>query len=331
MKWILTILMTFLLFPAFGQDIHFSHFYAAPLNLNPALTGYFDGTLRVGANFRNQWQSITVPYRTISMYGDYDLLGDRPGKSRFGVGAVLINDQAGDGKLKTQKAFLSAAYHLPLGSKFRFSLGAGGGYVQKKIDFNQFIFDDQWTAAGFDLSLPTNEPLGEQSLNYLDLQGGILLSWIPGKDFSLFAGGNLAHAIQPKESFLNSANQVGMRKVIHGGAYIRLTPSWEAEPAFVYMDQKKAAEWMAGFNILYQLKDEHKTRIVFGSWWRGSGDGVPVAGIDYRSIRFLMSYDINLSSLQPASNSRGGMEVSIRYILKKEIKTSYIIVPCLRY
>lgn len=331
MKWLWNILFVLHGMLATGQDIHFSHFYAAPLHLNPAMTGYFDGSLRMGANFRNQWQSVTIPYRTVAIYGDYDLLGDRPGKNRFGAGLLLINDQAGDGHLLTQKAYISAAYHANLGAKIRISLGAGSAFVQKKIDFNQFIFDDQWTAGGFDLNLPTGEPIGKQSLNYMDIHGGAMFTWMPGKDLSLFGGANMAHILQPDESFINSGNKLGMRKVIHGGADIRVSPFWEVQPAVMYMDQKKAAEWMLGFNAFYQLKDENKTRIIFGSWWRGSGDGIPVVGLEYRRIRFLMSYDINTSSLKPASNYRGGAEVSLRYIMKKESRPGIIIVPCIRY
>jgi hypothetical protein len=38
-----------------AQDPHFSQFFASPLTLNPALTGKFDGVLRVAGNYRDQW------------------------------------------------------------------------------------------------------------------------------------------------------------------------------------------------------------------------------------------------------------------------------------
>ncbi|MEX2566596.1 MAG: type IX secretion system membrane protein PorP/SprF, partial [Cyclobacteriaceae bacterium] len=38
----------------FGQDFHYTQFYAAPLNLNPAFTGAME-TMRIGANYRKQW------------------------------------------------------------------------------------------------------------------------------------------------------------------------------------------------------------------------------------------------------------------------------------
>ena len=41
-----------------AQDPAFSQFFASPLTLNPALTGKFNGTLRVAGNYRNQWPQI---------------------------------------------------------------------------------------------------------------------------------------------------------------------------------------------------------------------------------------------------------------------------------
>ena len=57
-----------------AQDIHFSQYYASPMTVNPAYTGMFNGTYRVGANYRNQWASVSVPYKTFAAYADYGLL-----------------------------------------------------------------------------------------------------------------------------------------------------------------------------------------------------------------------------------------------------------------
>jgi hypothetical protein len=48
----------------YAQDISFSQFYDQPLLRNPALAGIFTGDVRFTASYRNQWQSVTIPYRT---------------------------------------------------------------------------------------------------------------------------------------------------------------------------------------------------------------------------------------------------------------------------
>ena len=40
---------------AFGQDLHYTQFYNAHVNINPALTGIFNGDTRLSGKFRNQW------------------------------------------------------------------------------------------------------------------------------------------------------------------------------------------------------------------------------------------------------------------------------------
>ena len=41
-----------------AQDHLFSQFFNAPIYLNPSLTGQFDGDLRVGMLYRNQWSAL---------------------------------------------------------------------------------------------------------------------------------------------------------------------------------------------------------------------------------------------------------------------------------
>ena len=78
------ILISNILFPtsAHAQDIHFSQFYASPLTLNPSLTGNFDGLMRFGGNYRNQWASVSVPYSTASVYTDLNMLRDKMERPR---------------------------------------------------------------------------------------------------------------------------------------------------------------------------------------------------------------------------------------------------------
>lgn len=53
-----------------AQDIHFSQFFNVPMGLNPGCIGQFDGDYRAHGVFRQQWRSVTVPYRTFGLGGD---------------------------------------------------------------------------------------------------------------------------------------------------------------------------------------------------------------------------------------------------------------------
>src|SRR6187431_3402392 len=69
-----------------AQDPQFSQFYAAPLYLNPALTGA-TGQARAGINYRNQWPAIDANFTTMSAYFDY-FIEDKSS----GVGIILNRD-----------------------------------------------------------------------------------------------------------------------------------------------------------------------------------------------------------------------------------------------
>ena len=57
-----------------AQDPNFSQFFASPLTLNPALTGKFDGVLRVAGNHRNQWPTINNAFITSTASVDFGIL-----------------------------------------------------------------------------------------------------------------------------------------------------------------------------------------------------------------------------------------------------------------
>nr|MBU9935984.1 type IX secretion system membrane protein PorP/SprF [Ferruginibacter sp.] len=82
-----------------AQDLHFSQFFNTPLTTNPANTGFIpDADYRVGAHYRNQWSSVmSTPYKTISAFADLQLMRDRLENGWLGLGAVILNDQAGTG------------------------------------------------------------------------------------------------------------------------------------------------------------------------------------------------------------------------------------------
>ena len=54
----------------FAQDLHFSQFYAAPLNANPGNTGAINADIRVYSLYRMQWFTVTNPYKTFNIAAD---------------------------------------------------------------------------------------------------------------------------------------------------------------------------------------------------------------------------------------------------------------------
>jgi len=58
------------------------------------------------------------------------------------------------------------------------------------------------------------------------------------------------------------------------------------------------------------------TNLYLGTWFRFGDAVIPYVGLEFGEFRVGASYDVNISSLKPASNMRGGAEFSLIYIKK---------------
>src|SRR5690348_7220821 len=149
-----------------AQDLHFSQFFNSPLTTNPANTGFIpDGDYRLGINYRNQWSAImTVPYKTMSAFGDIQLMKDRFENGWIGLGGVVLKDVAGSGNLSSTKVYGSIAYHQMLGYSSLLSLGFNVGYANKQINTTNLKFPDQFDGKFFDNKLPTSVVLDRNNI-----------------------------------------------------------------------------------------------------------------------------------------------------------------------
>ena len=100
-----------------AQDIHFSQYNLSPLNLNPSLTGAFQGDLRFIGNHRNQWSSVSNPYATFGFSFEKKKLFKLP----ISFGFQINQDRAGDSKLNTFQINPSVSYNFSFDSLNRFS------------------------------------------------------------------------------------------------------------------------------------------------------------------------------------------------------------------
>jgi type IX secretion system PorP/SprF family membrane protein len=302
-----------------AQDIHFSQFENSPFHLNPALTGDFDGTFRVVGNYRTQWRSVTVPYTTFSLAGDMPF-GDHK------VGAVLMHDQAGDSRLSTTSFHGSYAYPLMLDSaiQLRFIPGASIGITSMSIDYDALNFDNQWNGVVFDPSINPNETFARSSRAYfsMNLGGRVVRTFSSKKEFSF--GAALFNIGSPRQSFYDDGFvRLDLRTNLHATYRFPYKDNWIFAPSMLWMAQGTYREWDLGGTAEYILESKPwMFRTVFGGLYYRTGDaGFVMAGMRYDNWKVGVSYDINTSNLRPASNGRGGFELSVIYIAPPQVKS----------
>jgi type IX secretion system PorP/SprF family membrane protein len=303
-----------------AQDLHFSQFFASPISFNPANTGLFLGLFRVGGNYKNQWFSIPVPYHSAALYGDINF--GRRARNEYGVYGIGLNiaqDVAGDGDLSVTKVGFNNAAHFSLGTDkyYTLSLGAGVTWVQKKINFSQLTWGNQWTGVDFNPNQYNLEPITKSSISFFDLSGGARFTAFINEAYLIHYNVAAHHINRPQESFLgNSTNKLQTKWANSIGGSGIINDNWGAIAEIMYTFQGKAAESviyaLASYNLVWDPY-QHKA-LLFGLNAR-LGDAIaPVIGYEYERWRFILNYDVNVSGLRKYTNYRGGLELSVVYI-----------------
>ncbi len=320
-RMIMKRLLTLLLMLAAGfiskaQDLHFSQFFNSPLTTNPANTGFIpDADYRIGALYRNQWSSIMAqPYKTVSAFADLQLMRDRLENGWLGIGAVILNDQAGSGSLRSTKIYGSIAYHQMLGLSSLVSAGFNMGWANKSIDQTKLKFPDQFDGKFFDNTLPTTVVLTNNNVSYFDMQAGMNYAYFPQENVYFNAGYSIMHVNRPKETFFSDNTNNGripMRHSAFVNGIFKLNDRVLVNPNAYFSMQARATELVFGLNGNYGLSEYGEKQLLAGVYYRLGDAVIPMVGFQLNNLQFMFSYDATLSTLSKFNNYRGALEFSL--------------------
>lgn len=312
------ILIAVVINTASSQDLHFSQFFNSPLSTNPANTGFIPASdFRIGANYREQWSSIPVPYKTTSIWGDAQFMRDRIPGGWMGLGGLILQDVAGSGNLRSTKIYSSLAYHQMLGNTGLLSVGFNLGYAGKQINVSKFTFDSQWNGRFFDGDAPSGETFQNTSIGYFDMQAGLNYAWFPSDNVYLHTGFSLHHLNKPTETFFADIpgydNSIKPRSIFFLDAVIKLNDRVIITPAIHYTRQANSREFVGGLHLNYNLTGNGEQQLIAGVYVRPSDAFLPMVGYQWKNFRFMFSYDATSSPLKYFNSSRGANELSLQY------------------
>jgi type IX secretion system PorP/SprF family membrane protein len=300
-----------------GQDLHFSQFFEAPLLRNPALAGLYEGDIRLQGVYRNQWNSIAFPYQTGSFNGDYKFPVGK-GEDFMSVGLQVLYDKAGTVALTTNHILPAVNFHKSLSANRNtyLSLGFMGGLVSRRLDRSKVTTNNQYDGFEYNGSLPDGETFNN-NYNYLDASVGMSFSSTLGADEQhlFFAGLAYHHFNKPVNSFYRNINHLP-KWVLSGGLKLNLDLYSYVTFHGDYTRQMPYQELIAGGMYSRKIGDEDvPTYTIHGGMYIRYKDAViPVVKMDYYPFSLSFSYDITVSKLATASQSRGGVEVALSYI-----------------
>lgn len=316
-----------------AQDIHFSQFYFSPLVINPANTGVFSGNYRFSSNYKNQWRTIGNSYKTALASFDMSLA-----KKRLGAGLTFFNDKAGKTEMSSTNVNGSVAYNVKVNDQNNIIAGMQFGYGQRSVDVSNLKWDSQFNGTLYDAALPTGEAQYSQAYSYLDVAAGLMWNYSAKlTPFKSSTGMALFHVNQPKQSFF-MPDKLYAKWVIHHSSQFKLAdePIYIL-PQFLFLKQGPHSEINIGALCRYVItlngsffrdknridigakkedKMESKNAIaVFGGAQLRYKDAlIAIVGCELKkSLLISFCYDVNVSKLRKASNTRGGAELALTY------------------
>ena len=309
---------------SYGQDPNFTQYFSTPIYYNPAYTGALTG-VRARFAYRDQWPNLPVDFKSYYFSAD---LGDRNLPGAGGLGLMVNSSNEGIAFINDLEFALTVGVRIPITSFLVSQLGVKAAVVQKRVNWDDFVFSDQLSERYGNIYLSSFIPNDINKKVFPDFGVGGLLQ------FSNVEGnvtGNIGlscdHLFKPDESFLSTgtsplprkwvanmdliitAGGGGSASIINRGADDPL----KLNPGIMYQNQANKSALQAGLNIL-------KYNIYLGAWYKSTLKDVPssamalVVGYRYMffenmSIKFMYSYDLQISgNLQ---GTGGAHEISL--------------------
>jgi type IX secretion system PorP/SprF family membrane protein len=312
-----------------AQDPHFSQYFSSPLTFNPALTGYFDGTQRLSLQTRNQWSIAGDGYTTGTFSLDSRILKKQTASNdRWGVGLMGLYDQSAGGVYKNTYVSLSTAFNKGLDEEGnqRIGIGIQTTLATKRIDVNSVSFGNQFNGSGFDLSLPNGESVINRSLNYIDLNAGLLYNFKDDNDNRFSFGGSAFHLLQPRLSFFSNGNPVlPTRYTLHASAVIPVQNNNRVFISTHFMQQAQATEFVIGGAYAWNINssDYH---LYAGGWLRVNDAIYPYLGLQGNQWQLGLSYDITQTDIRQSVRKAGSLELSVQILFNSDQRKKGI--PC---
>jgi type IX secretion system PorP/SprF family membrane protein len=315
-RFLFFVLMLIACLNASGQDHLYSQFYNAPIYLNPALTGQFDGDFRVSLLYRNQYTTSGNNSNYLTASADYTL-------PEYNSAVGLMFNRSSEGNAFLNANNVAGVYSYTIGGDdYILSFGLQVGISNRSIDYSKLIFDDQIdpTIGIIPGATSAADALTFNSKYYFDAGFGI--NYVLG---SFMAGGSLQHLNGPDDSFTGVPEKLPIRGTAYAAYRFDLFPDANLDdeeksyiiPSAVLYRQSTSQVVTAGL--------EYKQRkFAVGLFYRSGGISGPSAVVvtlvfdlfnnsdTGEKLKFGLSHDITTTGLN-YSNTSGTTEGSLNY------------------
>ena len=296
-----------LTFTASGQDAVFSQFYAAPVRLNPALTGISTAS-RITMNYRAQHTSYPSAFTTLAASFEQPVY-----KTPSSFGLRMLSDRHLEGAYRNTDIALIYSYDIQFTKVLHARLGISAGILNTSLDFNRLVFGDVLDPINGQEGI-TQEQLESSARTAADVGAGIILYGGP-----YYGGISFEHLNRPSENVLQLNDQV------YAGRPLRFTLTGGAQIDLESLSTKRRAVYITP-NLLYTSQARFRQinlgayfgygPVALGGWYRHAFENADalIASVSFRQdiVRIGFSYDAVTSELASVPGGLGAtFEVSL--------------------
>jgi hypothetical protein len=151
----------------------------------------------------------------------------------------------------------------------------------------------------------------------MDAAVGMVFSSTTGRDVRYYIGASYFHFNQPKVAF-DKTRDIRLNKKIMINAGLSV-PTGDNDKLILYGDyftQGGNSQMQGGFiyqHDLVQMDEDDAISLSAGTFLRWNDAVMPLLKLQYYTFGIGLTYDVNISKLRAASQSRGGYEVTLSY------------------
>jgi len=343
-KHIFFIIICFVGGSAAAQDPHFSQNQNTNSYLNPALSGVYEGSMQIGANYRDQWTSVLGTQKFVTGNVNGDVKFGVFGGDYISVNVNAMFDQAGRSHYNQALLHLGGSYIKKLSENYNggqyLSFGFRAGMGQNSLDWGTLWFDRQFDReaqernTGLDNGEPGIGGAKGKTAFYPDMGVGLFWYMITGDNSSIHAGLAANHLNKPDISLLQSSSNNGQSLYTKWsgqlGAELSLNTKLSVLPAVMVWVQGPSWQSVVGSAIKYNGYGDDDLTMRLGIMGRLANSSVSSmtfdsfiidVGFEFSKYEIGLSYDVTVSQLALASKNRGAFELSLFY--RKPYENSY--------
>ena len=301
-----------------GQYMHLSEFNHAPMILSPANAGAFNGSIRVGGSYREQFRGfITHPFQTTVLFVDAPIAAGLPENQWLGVGLTVGSTRAGDLEAAISRVSGSLSYHRFMDRKQRKVFGVGLQYT-----FNNITIGDPTTARFEDELVGSVERSDDHNLlqsmmsSRMGISGGLYFQ----NKYSKRLTYRLDLAVQNAVSFSTQTalgEEASLRQLTANvGFSYQLNNLWMIEPGLLFQKLSFSNNTVVSTGLSHLLNREKGVILKARLGYRLEDAAIISAGAEFGFNSVMLTYDMTVSSAQVYNGVNGAFQLGFYRIFK---------------